>query len=48
MVMTFFAVREHNVGHKKEQLVIGSIGEPDTLNPIISTSSSASEVEAFL
>ena len=48
MVMAFFVVRGHNVANKKEQLTIGSIGEPDTLNPIISQTTSASEVEAFL
>ncbi len=48
MVMAFFVVRKHNVAHKQEQLTIGSIGEPDTLNPIISKSTAASEVEAFL
>ncbi len=48
MVMAFFVVRGHNVANKKKQLVIGSIGEPDTLNPIISKSVSAGEVEVFL
>ena len=46
--MAFFVVREHNVAQKKLQLVVGSIGEPDNLNPIISQSVSAGEVEGFL
>ena len=48
MVMAFFVVRQHSEAHRKEQLVIGSIGEPDTLNPIISQSISAAEVEDFI
>ncbi|MBN1556057.1 MAG: hypothetical protein JXA11_15045 [Phycisphaerae bacterium] len=43
-----FVVREHNVSHREQQLVLGTIGEPDSLNPILSQTISASEVEAFL
>ncbi len=46
--MAFFVVRQHNIANKKEQLTIGSIGEPDTLNPIISQSVSAGEVQWFV
>ena len=48
MVMAFFVVQENNISHKKEQLTFGTIGEPDTLNPIISQTTSASEVQAFV
>ena len=48
MLMAFFVVREPNVSAKKEQLTLGSIGEPDDLNPIISQTTSAAEVEGFI
>ena len=46
MVMAVFTVRELNVGHRLDQLTLGTIGEPETLNPIISQTTSASEVSA--
>ncbi len=48
MTIAFFVVRSESTAKKKVQLTLGSIGEPDNLNPILSQSRSASEVEAFL
>ncbi len=48
LVMAFFVVRTLNVGHRKSQLTFGTIGEPDVLNPIISQTTSAGEVEGFV
>lgn len=48
MLMAFFVVRDLDVGHKKGQLTLGTIGEPDNLNPIISQTTSAGEVQGFI
>ena len=48
MAIALVVVRGQATSQKQAQLVIGSIGEPDTLNPILSQSNSASEVEAFM
>jgi len=50
MLLLFFAVAFVTVRRaaprKLNQYVFGSIGEPDTLNPILSTTASASDVES--
>ncbi len=48
MVMALFVVNQANVAGKVEQLTLGSIGEPDDLNPIISSTTSAAEIEGFV
>ncbi len=48
MVTAFFVVRDQNVSHRKDQLTFGTIGEPDTLNPIISQTTSGSQVTGFV
>jgi len=48
VVVAFFVVRNLNVAHRKDQLTLGMIGEPDVLNPILSQSTSSSEVEALI
>ena len=35
MAMAFFVARDYSTTKKKLQLTLGSIGEPDDLNPII-------------
>lgn len=48
LAAAMFLVREHSVSRRQRQLVLGEIGEPDSLNPILSQSANAAEVEAFL
>jgi len=48
VVGSFFVVRDLNVAHRKTQLTFGTIAEPDTLNPILSTTTAASAVENFV
>ncbi|MCE5327102.1 MAG: ABC transporter substrate-binding protein [Planctomycetaceae bacterium] len=48
MIVAFFVVRNAHVVHKVDELTLGSIGEPDDLNPIISQTTAASEVAQFL
>ncbi|MCK5114731.1 MAG: hypothetical protein KAR11_08225 [Phycisphaerae bacterium] len=44
----FFVVRNEMTENKTQQLTLGKIGEPDTLNPIVSESTAAGEVEGFI
>ncbi len=43
--LAFVTVRQGEVDRKKDQLVLGTIGEPGLLNPILSQSVAASQIE---
>lgn len=48
MAMAVVVVRREAASQKETQLVLGEIGEPDSLNPILSQSTNAGEIEGFL
>ena len=48
MIAAFGVVNRYNQTHRAEQLTLGSIGEPDDLNPIVSQSQSSADVEQFI
>lgn len=48
MIAAGILVSTVNISDKMVQLTLGSIGEPDDLNPIISSTVSASEVQSFV
>ena len=48
MLMAFLVVGNLNVSARKDQLTLGSIGEPDDLNPIIAQTTAAEDIEKFV